>query len=207
MSNNENVLLYFDYVSELYELYEKVKQAVILAENFNKERKMYIAPLNQMRCALDHIFKSIKLVDDVAQFEYEVKEAKEHLNRAGYDAFELLSSDIGITIVEKLNKYKTKTITAVFPEYYSMVKPELTNIKISVGILRSDKNIDSKKTFSDYFDQIQKLIEIDKKVDLMIPSLEEYDRKNKREKLKTWVVGLVSTIVSGLTVGVVVSCF
>ena len=55
----KNKLYCFDKLEELFSLYEKVRQAVVLSENFNKERKIHIAPINQMRSALDHIFKDL----------------------------------------------------------------------------------------------------------------------------------------------------
>ncbi len=198
-----NRLHCFNKLEELFSLYDKVRQAVILLENFNEEQKMYIAPINQLRSALDHIFKAINFCDDFEQCEYELREAKEHLDRAGYDTMELLAANIGITIVEKLKKYDTKTITEVFPYYFTTIKPQLTDIKGIVASLRSDKKIDSDKSFSAYFDHISILINIDKKVDTMIPSLVEYEKKKKKERLKTWVISILSSIISGLLVGII----
>ena len=198
----DNRLHCFNKLEELFSLYDKVRQSVILLENFNEEQKMYIAPINQLRSALDHIFKAINFCDDFEQCEYELREAKEHLDRAGYDTMELLAANIGITIVEKLKKYDTKTITEVFPYYFTTIKPQLTDIKGIVASLRSDKKIDSDKSFSAYFDHISILINIDK-VDTMIPSLVEYEKKKKKERLKTWVISILSSIISGLLVGII----
>ncbi len=199
----DNRLHCFNKLEELFSLYDKVRQSVILLENFNEEQKMYIAPINQLRIALDHIFKAINIWDDFEQCEYELREAKEHLDRAGYDTMELLAANIGITIVEKLKRYDTKTITEVFPYYFTTIKPQLTDIKGIVASLRSNKKIDSDKSFSTYFDQIYILINIDKKVDTMIPSLEEYEKKKKKERLKTWIISILSSIISGLLVGII----
>jgi hypothetical protein len=199
----DNRLHCFNKLEELFSLYDKVRQSVILLENFNEEQKMYIAPINQLRSALDHIFKAINICDDFEQCEYELREAREHLDRAGYDTMELLAANIGITIVEKLKRYDTKTITEVFPYYFTTIKPQLTDIKGIVASLRSNKKIDSDKSFSTYFDQIYILINIDKKVDTMIPSLEEYEKKKKKERLKTWIISILSSIISGLLVGII----
>lgn len=198
-----NKLHCFNKLEELFSLYDKVRQAVILLENFNEKQKMYIAPINQLRSALDHIFKAVNIYDDTKQCEYEVKEAKEHLDRAGYDALELLAANIGIAIVEKLKRYDTKTITEVFPYYFTTIKPQLTDIKGIVATLRSNKKISTDKSFSAYFEQISILIDIDKKVDTMIPSLDEYEKKKKKEKLKIWGISILSSIISGLLVGII----
>lgn len=198
-----NKLHCFNKLEELYLLYDKVRQAVILLENFNEGHKMYLAPVNQLRSALDHVFKAINCNEKTEQCDYELKKAKEHLDRAGYDALELLAANIGISIVQKLKKYNTKTITEVFPFYFTTIKPKLTDIKCIVATLRSDKKIDSEKSFSEYFEQISMLIEMDKKVDTMIPSLDEYEMKQKKEKIKTWGISILSSIISGLSVGII----
>ena len=46
----DNRLHCFNKLEELFSLYDKVRQSVILLENFNEEQKMYIAPINQLRC-------------------------------------------------------------------------------------------------------------------------------------------------------------
>lgn len=198
-----NKLHCFNKLEELYVLYDKVRLATILLENFNDEHKMYLAPVNQLRSALDHVFKAINCNENTNQCDYELKEAKEHLDRAGYDALELLAANIGISIVQKLKKYNTKTITEVFPFYFTTIKPKLTDIKSIVATLRSDKKNNSEKSFSEYFEQISMLIDMDKKVDTMIPSLDEYEEKHKKEKVKTWGISILSSIISGLSVGII----
>lgn len=193
MEANEKSIC-FDKLTNLYALYDNVRRAVILAENFNVGRKMPIAPINQLRSALDHIFKAINSAAIHEQFEYELKEAKEHLDRAGYDALELLAGNLGIKILERLNTYASNTISTVFPSYYSEIKPKITAIKQNVAILRSEKKIDSEKSFSDYFDQISELIEIDKKVDTFIPALNEFENKRRKENQKHWIITAVITL-------------
>ena len=116
--NPDYKLTCYDSLAELYDLYDKVRQAIILVENFDQERKMYIAPINQLRSALDHIFKAVSSAKDEEHSAYELKEAKEHLDRAGYDALELLAANLGMNIIEKVSQYDNKALTAVFPEYF-----------------------------------------------------------------------------------------
>ena len=40
-----------------------------------------------------------------SDMENELKEAKEHLNRAGYDTFEILASNLSLHISEKMKRY------------------------------------------------------------------------------------------------------
>lgn len=159
---------------------------------------MYIAPINQLRSALDHIFKAVSSANDQEHSAYEFKEAKEHLDRAGYDALELLAANLGLNIIEKVSLYDNKTLTSVFPEYFKVIKPKITYIKNNVAILRSEKKIDSEMSFSAYFDQITELIDLDKQVDVMIPSLEEFKIKERKSQCKVWISGIVSAILLDL---------
>lgn len=203
--NDNYKIVYFDNLNEISSLYTKVRDAVILVENFDRNRDMYIAPLNQLRSALDHVFKAISCAkDDEPRSTYELKEAKEHLDRAGYDALELLAGSLGNGIIDKLSKYETATLSAVFSEYYQVIKPKLTTIKEIVAVIRSEKKGDAEKSFLAYFDQITEMVEIDKEVDKMIPSLEEYDHKRKMEESKSNVKQTIIAIVGALIGGVLV---
>ena len=99
---------YLKKVTELFSLYEKVKLCIIYAENFDPKDELYVAPVNQLRSSLDHFLKAAVHPDDMT---YELNEAREHMDRAGYDAFEILASNLGKTIIEKLNVYPTDVIT------------------------------------------------------------------------------------------------
>jgi cytoskeletal protein RodZ len=90
--------------------------------------------------------------------------------------------------------------------------------KILSGIRQSKKNSvnGNNDSFTKYFSQIEELFSINTKVDLLIPSLEEFkekrnkeeEAKNKKEKRKkrneflfnAIIVGVLSAVVSGLLV-------
>ena len=178
--------LYYSKLKELYPLYEKVKLAILLVENFDEKREMYVAPINQLRSALDHIFKSVNTANDIESCDYELKEAKEHMERAGYDALELLAGSLGTSVIKKLRPYDTQTLTTIFPCYFTNIKPIITEIQQNVAERRMERKTDSGKSFSAYFDEIVELVDINKSVDKMIPSLQEYsDKKVKEEQKKS----------------------
>ena len=198
--NTDYKIDFYNSLKELYDLYDKVRRAVILVENFDRGRQMYIAPINQLRSALDHIFKAVNCADNREHSEYELKEAKEHLDRAGYDALELLAGNLGTSIIEKVAQYDNKVLTSVFPVYFTEIRPKITDIKNIVANLRSEKKIDSEKSFSEYFDQITELIDFDKRVDVMIPSLEEFEQKENKSRNKKWLFRILSGVIVGLLV-------
>lgn len=201
--DNDYKSSFYESLEKLYDLYDKVRYAIILVENFGKERKMYIAPINQLRSTLDHIFKAVKCAENKEESAYELKEAKEHLDRAGYDALELLAAYLGMDIVEKVAQYDNETLMAVFPDYFTIIKPQITDIQNKVAILRSEKKINSEISFSAYFDQVSELIEMNKHVDVMIPSLEEFKRKNKKSQRIKCLLWIASTVATALISGII----
>ncbi|MDA3779696.1 MAG: hypothetical protein PF487_05650 [Bacteroidales bacterium] len=183
---------FVEHFKALYEEYKYVKKAIILAENLDPEKKILIAPLNQLRSALDHAFKAT-VIDNEEQIGHELNEFREHVRRAGYDAFELLSSIIGLTIVDKVKRYSNKTITNVFPDYYSSIRPLLIQMQSDMAEIRSDKN-NYNQPFLNYITKLNLLIDSLKRIDSMLPGLEEFEQKEKRESLKKIAVQFFSAV-------------
>lgn len=184
MSSQSKAELFFARTQELNALYEKVKTCIIYAENFDPKEELYVAPINQLRSSLDHIMKAAAHIDEM---EYELNEAREHLDRAGYDAFEILASNLGKDIIEKLKPYPTHVITTVFPKYYESIKPKLIEIRANLAEIRKrkksvsdDKGIDV--PFGAYYQQVQLLIDFNKVIETHIPALDEYYTKWKNEE-------------------------
>lgn len=195
---------YYDGLHNLCTLYYDVKYAIILAEEFDNENKLYIAPLNQLRSALDHVFNGLKEVDNTEQSSYELKEAKEHIQRAGYDAFQSLVTQLGIHIAEVMKKYDNETISSVFPRYYQEIKPSLTECQKGIAALRSNVSVNANKSFEEYLKNIKTMKELCDCVDSMIPSLEEYKKKQKNRERNRIILevscGIVIAVVSGLLI-------
>lgn len=210
---NSTDVVCFEKIKGLYETYEKVKLTIIYAENFDPKQELYLAPINQLRSALDHLFKAIAFPDDI---EYELKEVKEHLDRAGYDAFELFASNLGLTIIKKLGKYPTDVLSIVFPDYFQVIKPKLIEIRSKLAEIRKSKKSNNIDSFSSYFSQIEVLLDFDKKVEYTIPAIEEFNQKKIKEKRKerifnAVVIGIISAVAGGIIVyfitAFITSCF
>jgi len=189
-------------LNKLFPLYEAVKSAIILAENFDEKREMPVAPMNQLRSALDHIFKAVSANQD-RDCDYELKEAEEHMTRAGYDALELLAGNVGADIIVKLQPYDTETLTTVFPAYFRHIKPKITAIRLSIANRRMERKDDVDKSFLAYFGEIKELISINADVDKIIPSLQEYNNKKEKEERNKrfwqYVIGpILALIIAGL---------
>jgi hypothetical protein len=191
---------FYNAFRNLYDEYILVKKATILLENLDPKHKIHIAPLNQLRSGFDHAFKAS--VVDEKQFQHEIIEMQSHVRRAGYDAFELLSSILAQSVIGKIKWVSNKALEIVFPEYYTSISPQLTNLQVKLAEIRTDKD-HFNNPFNQYLTEIVSLIEIYKKVSSMIPALKEYDRKQLLSKIITY--GL--TLISGIVIGIIVAKF
>ncbi len=188
---------FYDAFNKLFEEYTQVKKAIILLENLDPKHKIHIAPLNQLRSGLDHAFKASIIKDD--QFQHELIEMQGHVRRAGYDAFELLASVLGQTIIRKIKWISNKALETVFPEYYTSISPQLTNLQVRLAEIRTEKN-HFNQPFKQYMQEISSIITIYKKVVSMIPSLKQYDRKRFFAKAISYGITLSSGVAIGLIV-------
>lgn len=183
---------FFAHFKDLYEEYVLVKKSVILAENLDPENKIYIAPLNQLRSALDHAFKATVVPAD--QVQHELNEFREHVRRAGYDSFEIVISNRSLQIINSLKNYPTETLNAVFPEYYKTIRPTIEDIRNEVAEIRSDKD-HHKKPFNEYMIKINTLNGMYKQVFNVLPGLDEYEAKRKKKQWRSNFVQYSSKII------------
>ena len=198
MNPESHEISFYKKLSDLKELYEKVKYAIILSENFDPEQKFSVAPCNQLRSALDHIFKAID--SDEETMEYEIKEAKEHLVRAGYDVYEILASNMSYAnILKKMDKYPPNIVSIIFPEYYKKIKFAISNIQIDIAKLRKNKMKSIDMSFEKYMKNIEEIIGFDKQINEKIPALElaleDHKKHDKRQKLKYWAGTILLAII------------
>ena len=191
---------FYEKLSDLSLVYDNVKCAVLLAESFDSKQEMYVGPMNELRNALDHIFRAIKVEDETACDEI-LKGARAHMVRAGNDALELLYGNLGASARNKLIPYNTETLTAVFPDYYTSIRPKISELQQRLAEIRmKGKNAeDYSAFFHTYFGKIDEFVQINESIDRMLPSLQEFSDKRSKEERKKYYIGLIG-IVSGALV-------
>lgn len=192
-----NPQLLLDKLNEIKELYVEVKEAIILAENFDGDHDIYLSPLNELRNTLDHIMRCLIYPENL---EDEFNEAKEHLYRAGYDAYEVLAINVGTAIIKSVDSYDAGIISAVFPNYYTEIKPALLDIKSELADTRAHKKLNpdtGTKSFTPYKDKISTLIFHLRSCNAQIPHLQ-------KEKTKRNIKG-VFKVIGGVVVGVLIT--
>ncbi|GHV48130.1 hypothetical protein FACS1894181_03100 [Bacteroidia bacterium] len=187
-------------VAGLFPLYDKVKRIIILAERLDCNGRISLGAVNEMRNVADHIFKASQETTQGGGGR-EIKKIKEHLERAGYDACEIIANETIFYIGELLAPYGNDCLVAVFPEYYRKIRPEITKIQVELTDIRAAK----KEAFGDfekYYRVIQVLAGYREMIESAINGLEEFAdkaRKKKKQEL-LWTIGItfLSTVAAGL---------
>jgi len=170
---------FIEEISSLQSLYLEVKEAIILTENLDDSGLTYLHPINEMRNVLDHIMRSIPLPSN--EIEKEFNEAREHLNRAGNDVYQICVTNLEKKIINDLKRFSPELISTIFPRWYSVLRPQLIEIQQEVAAIRANKNssLNQTTTFSRYFAQIKSLVAISKEVSVNVP---EINRHSKRKR-------------------------
>ncbi|MDR0538513.1 MAG: hypothetical protein LBH04_10825 [Tannerellaceae bacterium] len=158
----------------LFPIYDKAKRCIIYAERLNPNGEIPLAPINEMRNALDRIFKASQL--EGKESIAEIKRSKAHLEKAGYDSFEILANQTIITISKLVEPYEKDGLTAIFPEYYREIKPAITNLQSKLENVRTNKE-DAEKDFESYFSVVKALLAYKTRIETAIVRLEEFKKK------------------------------
>jgi hypothetical protein len=153
-------------------------------EEFNPEREFYIASLNELRDALDHIFRAFDpTINPEENAEENIKKAQDHLERAGIDAGLLFAASTYKGILRKIEKkFSNSAIRAALPEYYSKMLPAIEEIQMKLADARVNN-----RGFTEIWQQTTALTLICNECQKAIPSLKKYDRKYKYGKL-WWMI-------------------
>lgn len=184
-------------LSDLLDLYKETKKLVKIFETKNKEHLVPVASMNEMRNCLDHIMRAIEKPDTL---DYEIKEVKEHLQRAFYDCFEILSMDMCREIASVVGKYSTSVISNVFPEYYTEIQPKLRALQTQISGSLVDKHIDPQapvKTLDSYKELLGNIYQMQLAVDQQTVALEKgKDRSFRRFWLEhglSFIIGVAAS--------------
>ena len=175
---------FYDRINGLLPLYETVKDLVIKIETFDEKEEVYVAPMNEMRSTLDHIFRAIKYSNNQTKCDEALIGAKEHLERAAYDSYDLLAKILGKQVKTKTAPYDLDALNASLPEYFHEIKPKIHEIQMKIISLRKIRDLRNETYLSTYDDMIIQLWNMNTLIDSRISSLVEYQEKKKREKKK-----------------------
>jgi hypothetical protein len=137
-------------LTDINSLYKKVKEVLILAENI--DGKILVAPLNELRNALDHIMRLtttfLENPDSIPATSKEFPKIKEHFLRAGYDGYELMA----LTLIDNIQssgivEFDQSEILQFYPTY-TKDKTTILGIKKRLQEIRANKQPDNVEKWS-----------------------------------------------------------
>lgn len=159
------------------ELYPKVKAHIISSEKRDKENRLSIPAINELRNAFDHMMRVQAVIDmndtsgperaKIEPFEYcknNIDKALGHVYRAGYDALDVLSLRLLDDINHNMNGYQMSTLVSVFNDFSSEVQVPLDQAIDLCDEAKNEKDVESidaqYATYNKYEEAIEKLKKI-----------------------------------------------
>ena len=212
--------------SVICEKYFKVKTLYIEGEEYDPKLKSNLQPLNELRNALDHVFRIVALElkreidgdnpDLKLQLEKQFYELDRHLTLVFYDVCDYLSLAYRNRINDILKPYSSSVIRNAFPNYYREMRPKIEEINGKFALLRGKRSeLGSEGDDDEVF--YQHLLELQKYYQTIyqgIHILEDFNRDEEkqiaeREKdrketrflgIGGWILTIVLTIL-GIIIG------
>jgi hypothetical protein len=178
-------------------LYSRTKRFILQAEETDPESRANIAIFKEQRDALDHIMRALNkaLNDPPAEssaeyIDLQFDKAWGHLFRAAYDSLDGVDVSFKVRLEEGMRGVSNDAISAVYPEYYTEVLPEMTALQMRIADFRCAKDV-HKSTFTDldsYCASVERVAELTNKVLNHVPAFKAW---RKRDRVRALVKNLV----------------
>jgi hypothetical protein len=206
---------------KVVELYLRVKKIMIIAEETAEEDfKTFLQPHFELNRAFDHLNRvkaaEFKLTEDTIPtiekyIEDNYSKAIGHLYRAFFDVTDWLSMKIRKSITDTLQGYSNECINTVVPNYYSNIKPKIYQISNDIASIRNQKdigNLGTRGLMAKYEKIIYELNDEANKIKSATGALEEYAKREKKEKswneiydIKKIILAALITLLLGIIIG------
>jgi len=182
-------------ILKLAELYKEVKSVITLCEKYDPQQKLALGPLNELRNALDHIFRAF---DPVEIDEKQFGKVANHLKRAAFDAYDALAIVLFAEISEIESNYSAKVISKICPKYYEEYHSEITKLNKILAEDKSNRPELKEKYFDKVNESIEKAIHIYDDIKSKIPAFERYSSEDKKRETQHnyhqyigWIIALM----------------
>ncbi|SJZ36047.1 hypothetical protein SAMN02745119_00237 [Trichlorobacter thiogenes] len=218
---------------DLIGFYQKVKQIVITSERANKEQKLSVPAIVELRSAFDHVARAHAVLYQLPiaeeyegdEFKYchkNLDKAHGHLYRAAYDAYDVIAIALAEEIDEYLDSFSKNTLFVVIPDASAKIIRPFEEAKTLVTAEKCRKDVTCKAEEEEQFSQYEKaadqLVNVKDEILRHMASLAAYDAEQKqaqtqaqiqadrRHKTGTYLAigGILISIVS-IVIGVVLS--
>lgn len=173
-------------LKELTELYAKYKHIMLYADALRGEH--FAPPTNEMKDAFDHLMRiySVKFglrPDQNENYVFtNIDAAYRHIYRATFEWLDYIRIVQMDYITEKLEDISSETLSAVFPDYYKDIRPEISRIVAEIPAYKSDKDIGSPDItiVTRYFESVKQLRSHLNRIERNIPALIKYEEITKK---------------------------
>jgi hypothetical protein len=167
-------------------LYAKTKRFILLAEEVDPESRSNIAVFKEQRDAHDHIMRVVveagRESPKTDYIDMHFEKARGHLFRAAYDALEGIAISCKLKLVP-LSDVPNGAFSAVYPEYWQqIVHFDKTHREITMARSNKDIGRDTLQNLERYEQQVDHLYKVHHEMLLRVPALEDWTRRNEREK-------------------------
>ena len=192
---------FFELSRKLSNLYLEVKSIMLFAEDEDLDQKLILTSVNEIRNAFDHVMRTFANGESLKP---NFDSATGHLYRAGFDAYEVISISIIKQIQDFRKNYSFEAITAVYPDYYQKVIPQIEEIKKIKASARGKKTNNDKIKPEDHFKEFGKIVadldKLKKEMDLHISAIQEAEKNIKKKQFRNRIIAFSLTIVGGILV-------
>lgn len=139
--------------AEIIDFYvNKVKPPVIECERYDPGQNLSIVALNEIRLAFEHIARtdSIKLrirenKSDKSDYDFcseNYDDAKNHLKRAAYDAYDLISIFVSVEINKLFEDISPTTLERILPGSITDLRSRYKKTLININAIKIEKDIE-----------------------------------------------------------------
>jgi hypothetical protein len=181
-----------DRIREVCILFFKTKALMLKAEEIDNNNGTFLQPTLELKAAFDHVMRAFAREHGVTKSDssngtyadHQLDKSMGHIYRAYFDTADWISINFREQTSDMLEPYDNSDITAVFPAYFTDIKPRLIDYETGISNLRNQKDIagESDTLFDQYEALLGLMCEDMKSVSRMIPSLEEYSMRRKRKE-------------------------
>ncbi len=188
--------------AKLCEVYKAAKRLYLQAEELDPEFKSFIQPIGELRDANDHVMRAMAVRmgletpsgDDSVE-EYVVaslSKALGHTYRCFFDTADWLSIALRERFLDEVDGFSNECLTAVWPEYYTKVRPQITSVEaaIKAGSFRETKDVCKSDIISDvgkYTEIIENFISHVKEAEYRRPILVEWASRHEKAQKYAWL--------------------
>jgi hypothetical protein len=182
-------------IEKLCQMYGRIKNFMLKAEEFDPEQKTYLQPRLELYQAFDHVISEYFL-EQLNNNTGSIDRAMKHMYTAFFDVADWTVILIRRLVVMDLERYSPDVIKTAIPDYYSKIRPELDELTEKITENRKGKTFEKLESVDEYVSLLDKAYEYVKKIRNSQGTLIELRKKNRIKAMLGPAIGIISIIVA-----------